>query len=112
MLGPESHHWAPAQAPEKQPPYLPRVALAFEDRGEPKNRKNGHMKKHLGSAKAVAHVHSVMSMPVFEHDKKHTHTQKKDDKKQEKNLELQTKRSSRAKETSCKAITRKERAKT
>ncbi|KAK7882180.1 hypothetical protein WMY93_028354 [Mugilogobius chulae] len=50
------------------PPSFPELLLLLRTEEDRRAAKIDRMKKHLGSTKAAAHVHSVMSMPVFEHE--------------------------------------------
>ncbi|KAJ7996785.1 hypothetical protein DPEC_G00240620 [Dallia pectoralis] len=48
------------------PPTFPELLLLLRTEEDRRAAKMDRMKKHLGSTKAAAHVHSVINMPVFE----------------------------------------------
>ncbi|CAL9701145.1 unnamed protein product [Knipowitschia caucasica] len=58
------------------PPSFPELLLLLRTEEDRRAAKMDRMKKHLGSTKAAAHVHSVMSMPVFEPEAAPTTTKK------------------------------------
>uniref|UniRef100_A0A8D0AK94 Paraneoplastic antigen Ma-like C-terminal domain-containing protein n=1 Tax=Sander lucioperca TaxID=283035 RepID=A0A8D0AK94_SANLU len=58
------------------PPSFPELLLLLRTEEDRRAAKIDRMKKHLGSTKAAAHVHSVMSMPVFEPEAAPTITKK------------------------------------
>lgn len=50
------------------PPSFPELLLLLRTEEDRRSAKIDFMKKHLGSTKGAAHVHSVFSMPLFEHE--------------------------------------------
>lgn len=64
------------------PPSFPELLLLLRTEEDRRSAKLDRMKKHLGSTKAVSHMHSVFSMPTYDHDpavvvpKKQDNTQK------------------------------------
>ncbi|CAL9697932.1 unnamed protein product [Knipowitschia caucasica] len=53
---------------KSNPPTFPELLLLLRTEEDKRAAKMDRMKKHLGSTRAAAHVQSVMSMPVFEHE--------------------------------------------
>ncbi|XP_075306240.1 zinc finger CCHC domain-containing protein 18-like [Odontesthes bonariensis] len=51
---------------KSSPPSFPELLLLLRTEEDRRAAKMDRMKKHLGSTKAAAHVHSVLSLPVFE----------------------------------------------
>lgn len=58
------------------PPSFPELLLLLRTEEDRRAAKMDRMKKHLGSTKAAVHVHSVMSMPLFEPEAAPTTTKK------------------------------------
>ena len=50
------------------PPSFPELLLLLRTEEDRRSAKMDRMRKHLGSTKAAAHVHSVMSVPVFDEE--------------------------------------------
>ncbi|XP_076829405.1 zinc finger CCHC domain-containing protein 18-like [Brachyhypopomus gauderio] len=50
------------------PPSFPELLLLLRTEEDRRAAKMDRMKKHLGSTKAAAHVHSVLSLPVFDEE--------------------------------------------
>ncbi|XP_055017481.1 LOW QUALITY PROTEIN: uncharacterized protein LOC129411251 [Boleophthalmus pectinirostris] len=53
---------------KSNPPTFPELLLLLRAEEDRRAAKMDRMKKHLGSSRATAHVHSVMSMPVIENE--------------------------------------------
>lgn len=67
---------------KSSPPSFPELLLLLRTEEDRRSAKLDRMRKHLGSAKAVSHLHSVFSMPTYDHNtevalpKKQDNTQK------------------------------------
>lgn len=60
------------------PPSFPELLLLLRTEEDRRAAKMDRMKKHLGSTKAATHVHSVLSMPVFDEEPATTDPKKHD----------------------------------